>query len=198
MEVLETNAETGLREDTLLKPYQSPINNWGKCASYDLEKHSKELTKVAIRSPLDVYVIFHSKDQLSIPKELSTKETLEGFHLIDVTIDKTIDLKQDDKPCYDTSEHSGESYGEHEYKLLTSRTMERFNCTTPFIPAEFRNGSNICLNQTAASLVHEFLQYSSSSFVTNMWKSNYYSIPPCVYHTYTVAERARGKGKVSE
>ena len=83
VDVRETNSETGLREDTLLKPYGSTINNWGKCASYDLEKYSKELSKVVIYSPVTVYVLFHSKDQFSIPKELSTKVTFEGLQSIE-------------------------------------------------------------------------------------------------------------------
>ena len=168
---------------------------WTKCANFDLEKYSKELTQVSIKSPAEVLVIVHSKDQITIPRELSAVYTFDGSHIVDVTIDKTIDLNQKKKPCYDVSENNGKGFGENEYELLMKIIMERFNCTTPFIPAEFRKGSEICGNEKTMKLVHDLIDLSLSSNAPVIWKSNYFSIPPCVYHTYTVQEKTNVKGK---
>ena len=170
------------------------INNFCRCATYELENHKEQLTKVEIKSPVDVYVIFHSKEQISIPKELSARKTFEGYHNIEVTIQKTINLNQKEKHCYNPADNGGISFGMHEYQLLMKRIMKNFNCTTPFIPDKYRKDSDICLNQTTLEKVHEFLKFSSSSFVSNMWKSNYYGIPPCVYTTYAIDEAIKGKG----
>jgi hypothetical protein len=180
-----------------LKPYRTTIHNWGKCASYEFENHTEDLTKVEIRSPADVTVFLHSKDQLSIPKELSVRTFFNGYHSIEVTVEKTIDLNKERKPCYDNNDHGNESYGEHEFNLLVKKIMEKFNCSTPFIPPEFRKGSPICQNQTTANLVHGFLKYSSSAFMTNMWKSSYYSVPPCVYHKFSAETTIKMKGKTN-
>ena len=168
---------------------------WTRCATYDLTNHSKSLLRVEVRSPVSVYVIFHDKDQISLPRELSAYQLFDKQHVIEVTIEKTIDLNQKEKPCYYTSENDKESFGEHDYKLLINKIMQKFECTTLYIPAEFINGSKICQNSTTTNLVHEFMKYSSPTFATNLWTSDYYSPPPCVYHKYSVDQTIAGKGK---
>ena len=87
---------------------------WARCATYDLTHHSKSLLRVEVHSPVSVYVIFHDKDQISLPRELSAYQLFDKQHVIEVTIEKTIDLNQKEKPCYDTSENDNESFGEHD------------------------------------------------------------------------------------
>ena len=177
--------------------YRKIINTylWSRCASYDLKNITKGLVKVVIRSPLSVYVIFHSKDQLSIPKELASYKKYEGYHVIELSVMKTIDLNQEGKPCYEPSENNDVGFGEHDYKLLMNKIMTKYNCTTPYIPAEFRKGSKICQNTTMNSKVHELIKYSSSTHATNLWMADYYSDPPCVYQSYSMRETIRGEGK---
>ena len=196
-EYIDTDNGREIGTDILLKPYGTLMYQWGKCASYDLGDNPGHLRRVKIKSPVEVDVIFHNKDQSSIPKELSTRLRFDGTHHIEVTVEKTIDVNQNKKkPCYKPEENHGETYGKHDYMLLNKKIVGRFNCTTPFIPSEFRNGAEICLNKSAGILIHQFLKYSSASFSTNMWNKNYHSIPPCIYHTYTTQE-TKIEGKVS-
>ena len=134
MKARETHSETGLAKVTLLKPFRTTINNWSKCASYDLKEQREQLTKIEIRTPVDVAVYFHSKDQLTMPKELRARIYFGGFHSIEVTEEKTIDLNQNEKPCYNVEENGGKNYGEHEYEVLMAKFLEKFNCTTFFYP----------------------------------------------------------------
>ena len=196
MRVHETNSKTGLAEITLLKPFWTTIHAWSKCASYELENHKEHMTKVEIRTPADVVLFFHSKDQLTMPKELTSRIYFDGSHSLAVTEEKTIDLNQNDKPCYNVEENGGKNFGEHEYEILSMKILEKFNCTTLFIPVEFRKDSEICLNETTAKMVHEYIKYSSSMYATSMWKSNFYSIPPCVYHTFTIEQAVHSKGNL--
>ena len=91
-------------------------------------------------------------------------------------------------------ENGGKNYGEQKYEVLMAKILEKFKCTTLFIPAEIRKDSEICQNEKTAKMIHEYLKYSSSAYSTNMWKSNFYTIPPCVYHTFTIERTVDGKG----
>ena len=156
------------------------------------------MVKVWITSPVQVYVILHSKEQISIPKELAVYKRFEepaGKNVVEVTVEKTVDLDQKNRPCYDPAKNNNVSFGEHDYRVLAHKIMEKFNCTTLFIPEEFRLGAEICKNETRLYHVHQFIQYSSSSHATNLWTSNYYTIPPCTYHKYTVHDTIRARGK---
>ena len=192
MKVLYTDINTGLPKSSILKPYGRLMYHWGKCASYDLKDYEEQIRHVIIKTPLKVDVILHRKDQSSIPKELSMKQRFDGNHEVTVTVEKTIDVTQLKKPCYKPEDHNGETYNELDYKLLNKIIMQRFNCTSPFIPSEFRTGSEICLKPNRS--LHTFIESSSASFCTIMWKKNYHSIPPCVYHTYS-AQETRTEGK---
>ena len=143
MKARETHSETGLAKVTLLKPFRTTINDWSKCASYDLKEQREQLTKIEIRTPVDVAVYFHSKDQLTMPKDLRARIYFGGYHSIKVNKEKTIDLNLNEKPCYNVEENGGKNYGEHEYEVLMAKFLEKFNCTTFFIPAEIRKDSEI-------------------------------------------------------
>ena len=143
---------------------------------------------VNIRSPIDVNILFHDKEQSNIPLELSAKIRLDGNHEVFVTVEKTIDVAQKKKPCYNSKDHGGEIYGDYDFKVLNKMFLERFNCTTPFIPRQFRKEGEICLNRTVGKTIHTILRQRSASFNPNMFKENYHSIPPCVYHTFSVQQ----------
>ena len=174
---------------------------WSHCASYDLQDHAKGLVKVFIKSPVQVYVILHSKDQISIPKELAVYkrfENLGGKRVVEVDVEKTIDLDQKNKPCYSPADNNNVSFGAHSYTVLSQKILEEFNCTTLYIPEEFRKGAKICDNETALALVHQFIMYSSSSLATNLWMSDYYTNPPCLSQMYTIQETIRTEGKLQD
>ena len=178
-----------------LKPYGNLWIEWGKCASYELVNAQEPLRvmSVWIKSPLEIKVFLHSKDQSNTPRELSISALFVSQHKIQVSVEKTIDISQTKKPCYNPEDHAGETYGEYDYKLLNKKIIEKFNCTTPFIPSKYRNGSKICSNANG-SRVHGFLRSTSASLSPNMWADDYHSIPPCVYHTYTMQEtKTQGK-----
>ena len=117
MKARETHSETGLAKVTLLKPFRTTIHYWSKCASYELNEQREQLTKVEIRTPLDVAVFFHSKDQVIMPKELRARIFFGGYHSIEVTEEKTIDLNQNTKPCYIVEENGGKIYGLIKYEI---------------------------------------------------------------------------------
>ena len=109
------------------------------------------LVKVTITSPVQLYVILHSKDQISIPRELALYKRFDnvgGKNVVEINVEKTIDLNQKDKPCYDPAEHNNVGFGEHSYRVLSEKIVEKFNCTTLFIPEDFRKGIKICGNNT--------------------------------------------------
>ena len=174
----------------ILAPYR-----WTYCASYNLQAHAEGLIKVGVESPMDVWVIIHNRDQITIPKELAAYIRFDAYHVVEVTVEKTVDLDQKQKPCYDPAQHNNVTYGDHNYEILAKILIEKFNCTTPFIPAQFRNGSKLCETRTMLSKVHWFMMYSSSSFATNLWSSTYYTHPPCIYQSYMAQETISGKGK---
>ena len=168
---------------------------WTRCASYDLKNNTKGLVKVIIRSPVSVYVIFHSKDQVSIPKELASYKKYSAYHVIELDVEKSMNLNQAGNLCYEPSENHNVGFGEYDYRLLMKKIMTKFNCTTMYIPEEFRIDAKICQNETTTNQVHELMRYSSSTHATNLWMSDYYSVPPCVYHKYSMKETIKGKGK---
>ena len=58
------------------------------------------------------------------------------------------------------------------------------------IPLEFRDGAEICRNDSIGLLIHGFLKTLSGRFSTNMWTEDYFFVPPCTYNTYTYVESA--------
>ena len=171
-----------------LEPYMSRIHSWGKCVSFKLDSYKDALVKVKIRSPKKVTVYIHNEETFSISKELSTRRYFSVFQTIEVTVAKTIDLNQRTKPCYDPKDYDGKNYGKHEFEQLEKKIMEKFKCTTPFIPKEVREGDPICTDQKVGKLVHTFLESSASFLSTNIWSEHFHSLPPCVYHTHTFIE----------
>ena len=82
VKVQYTNKNTILPTDTVLKPYKPLMYHWGKCASYDLKDYEEQIRFVTIESPVEVDVIVHSKEQSSIPQELSIQQRLDASHNI--------------------------------------------------------------------------------------------------------------------
>ena len=59
-----------------------------------------------------------------------------------------------------------------------------FNCTSPFVPQVYRDGADICRNESDGRLVHGYMLTSTGRFSTNMWRQDYFFMPPCTYNTY--------------
>ena len=90
---------------------------------------------------MDVWVIIHNREQVSIPKELAAYIRFDGRHVVEVTVEKTVNLDQKENPCYYPAQHENVTFGDHNYKIMAKIVLEKFNCTTPYIPAQFRIGS---------------------------------------------------------
>ena len=100
-------------------------------------------------------------------------------HNIDVSVSKMKDLNTDLTPCYD-----GPDYSEAEFEKLGKVIKEKFHCTSPFLPKIYRAGAQLCKNSTVGEKVQNFIR-ATGLFATNMWKNDYYFLPPCTYNTYS-------------
>ena len=99
-------------------------------------------------------------------------------HNIDVSVSKTKDLNTELTPCFD-----GPNYSEAEFEKLGIDLKEKFHCTSPFIPKIYRAGVKLCKNDTVGREVQNFIR-ATGMFATNMWKKDYFFLPPCTYNTY--------------
>ena len=137
-------------------------------------------------------IIFHS-----IPKELSTRDFFNKYTVQQLTIEKTIDLNQKKKPCFHKHENvDGENFGQNEYKVLSKKVQQLFNCSTPFLPGiKETKEIQICKNETVGMMVHEFLKTSASFHTTTIWSPQFHSYPPCVYHKFSLEEKISSKGE---
>ena len=100
-------------------------------------------------------------------------------HIIDVSVSKKKDLNTDLTPCFD-----GSDYSNAEYEKLGIRIKEQFNCTSPFLPKIYRAGAILCKNDTVGKSVQNLIK-ATGLFTTNMWKKDYFFLPPCTYSTYS-------------
>ena len=61
-----------------MAPVRTTTRFFGKCATYDLDSEKSHLNRIKIKSPLDIVVLIHDKNQQSIHRELSIFYQLEG------------------------------------------------------------------------------------------------------------------------
>ena len=73
--------------------------------------------------------------------------------------------------------------------------MNKFGCTSPFIPLAFRYGAEICTNSTRGRQVHKHMMTETGRFSTIMWMKDYYFMPPCSYNTFAFTKTDFGTGK---
>lgn len=92
---------------------------------------------------------------------------------------KTNDLNTELTPCFD-----GPNYSDAEFEKLGKELKEKFHCTSPFLPKIFRAGAKLCKNDTVGREVQNFIR-ATGMFATNMWKNDYFFLPPCTYNTYS-------------
>jgi len=130
----------------------------------------------------------HNRNFKIIHRELSAFFLFDGFHRAEITTNKYINLNSKNQECYE-----GDNYTAEEIELLGKIIKKNFNCTTPFIPYEHRNGAEICSNVTIGKQVHDFMEATSRRFSTNMWTDDYYFLPPCTYNTYTYTLKKFGQ-----
>ena len=107
----------------------------------------------------------------------------------DITVSKSQNLNSDDRPCYD-----GADYTDQEYLKLGEIIKERFQCTAPFVPRHLRLGLAICRDEKQGKKVMDFMKSQMASMNPNMWRSDYYFIPPCTFYEFSLYEGYRFPG----
>ena len=107
----------------------------------------------------------------------------------DVTVSKSKNLDTESRPCYD-----GDDYTDQEYLKLGEIIKEKFQCTTPFIPKHLRQGLEICKDKKMGKMVMDFLKSNVAYLNPNMWRSDYYFIPPCTFYEFTLQEMYNNPG----
>ena len=90
-----------------------------------------------------------------------------------------MDLNTELTPCFD-----GPNYSDAEFEKIGIDLKEQFNCTSPFVPKIYRAGAKLCRNDTVGKKVQNFIR-ATGLFATNMWKKDYFFLPPCTYNTYS-------------
>ena len=86
-----------------------------------------------------------------------------------------------------TRKHTCEAstnYFQQENLALSTLLNTSYGCSSPFIPAEFRRGFDVCRNKTTGKKVQAFIKTSTGSWTTNIWSKDYFFKPPCIYNTY--------------
>ena len=109
----------------------------------------------------------------------------------DVTVSKSQNLNTASRPCYD-----GDDYTDQEYLKLSEIIKEKFQCTSPFIPKHLRRGLDICKDKKMGKMVMDFLKSNLAYLNPNMWRSDYYFIPPCTFFEFTLQEMWNNPGYV--
>ena len=107
----------------------------------------------------------------------------------DVTVSKSQNLDTASRPCYD-----GDDYTDQEYLKLSEIIKEKFQCTSPFIPKHLRRGLDICKDKKMGKMVMDFLKSNLAYLNPNMWRSDYYFIPPCTFFEFTLQEMWNNPG----
>ena len=57
-----------------------------------------------------------------------------GYHSIDVTVTKTKDLNNKHHSCHESTK----AYHHEEWTKITDVVAKKFNCSSPFIPKQYR------------------------------------------------------------
>ena len=107
----------------------------------------------------------------------------------EVDVSKSNNLNTASRPCYD-----GDDYTDQEYLKLQQIIKEKFQCTSPFIPKHLRLGLNLCRDKRMGRIVMNFIKSNLAVLNTNMWKSDFYFIPPCTYYEFNLRETYKEPG----
>ena len=107
----------------------------------------------------------------------------------DVTVSKSQNLDTTSRPCYD-----GDDYTDQEYLKLGEIIKEKFQCTSPFVPKHLRQGLTICKDQRMGKKVWNFIHSNLAFMNFNMWRSDFYFIPPCTFYEFTSRETWKHPG----
>ena len=106
----------------------------------------------------------------------------------DVTVSKTINLNTAERPCYD-----GDDYNKQEYIRLVALMREQLGCVSPFIPRQLRDGLQVCGDNKLGRRAADILRTRVGWRNPNMWKSDYYFMPPCTFYEFTMYELSRSE-----
>ena len=104
----------------------------------------------------------------------------------DLTVAKTINLNSVERPCYE-----GEDYNDQEYLRLAEMIRTEVGCTSPFVPPQLREGLEVCSDPARGRLVQDLLLTNLASLNPNMWSSDFYFVPPCVFYEFSLKEFSR-------
>ena len=99
---------------------------------------------------------------------------------------KTINLNTVERPCYD-----GEDYNDQEYLRLAEMIRTEVGCTSPFVPSHLREGLEVCRDQAKGKMVQDLLVTNLAAMNPNMWSSDFYFVPPCIFYEFTLQEISR-------
>ena len=189
---------------------RSSFRWFSKCAMFQPNKDAKVeevetrnllfqnlmFKRFVLKSSIDLYVLFHHSSFSNVHREISIIFNFDGKkelrwisscyeslfsakHIINVSVSKKKDLNTELTPCFD-----GTDYSAAEFEKLGKDLKDHFSCTSPFLPKIYRAGAKLCKNDTVGKKVQNFIK-ATGLFATNMWKNDYFFLPPCTYSTYS-------------
>ena len=103
---------------------------------------------VKIRTPVDVALYFHRKHQLTMPKELIARIYFSLYYSIEQIEGKQL-IWTKRKGLLRCGRNGDKNFGEHK----NDKILEKFNCTTHFIPLFIRKDSQANGGRGAAKRV---------------------------------------------
>ena len=88
---------------------------------------------------------------------------------------------------------SGGNYDKYIQENLQKNIFETINCSIPFIPPKYRNGTKLCSNSSLGKSGVEIYK-SSPIELTNLWSGESFVHPPCRYHQFEARDRSIERG----
>ena len=70
-----------------------------------------------------------------------------------INIEERKSISHPNGRCY-----TGDDYDGYIMRTVEGQVMERFNCTTPYFPRQYRKGHPICQNTTVGRRVYNFIK----------------------------------------
>ena len=83
------------------------------------------------------------------------------------------------------------TYHKLEFSTIGEIFSEKFNCSSPILPKQYRGGLEICKNVTFGKMTNNFFKYKTGLFSTNVWSTDYYLPPPCEYYLLQLTDTVK-------
>ena len=181
------NLVTKKLEEKQMMPVSSLHHFFYNCHSFDLSPHnnmrglevrSNWLSDVLqIHMQLSAFIQFEkgrTKNPNFFPNIFLLFLLIDLYKKYDVTVLKTINLNTAERACYE-----GEDYNDQEYLRLAQMIRAEVGCTSTFFPAHLRDG------------LEDLLVTNLASINLNLWSSDFYFVPPCVFYEFSLKEKSR-------